>query len=80
MNSSDFNTTELEGLVKSLLRESIAPQTQVVDPPQGDSLLGYAAGQHVEGLMVQDDLSDTHIVDPVFIAGLPRLEAQEKLQ
>ncbi|EMI15854.1 FecR protein [Rhodopirellula maiorica SM1] len=33
--------------------------------------LGYAPGTAVEGLFFQDAADDDHIVDPVFIAGLP---------
>lgn len=33
--------------------------------------LGYAIGEIVEGLFIQDALDDGHYVDPVFIAGLP---------
>lgn len=33
--------------------------------------LGYAIDVAVEGLFFQDDLGDQHVVDPVFIAGLP---------
>lgn len=36
------------------------------------SELGYPAGAMVDGLFFQDILDDGHIVDPVFIAGLPR--------
>ncbi|MFI4875299.1 MAG: hypothetical protein ACIALR_08175, partial [Blastopirellula sp. JB062] len=35
--------------------------------------LGYPEGAYVEGLFFQDDLLDKHIVDPVYIAGLPDL-------
>jgi hypothetical protein len=34
--------------------------------------LGYADDSKVDGLFFQDALDDGHIVDPVFIAGLPR--------
>ena len=36
--------------------------------------LGYARGEFVEGLFIQDALDDGHYVDPVFIAGLPEEE------
>lgn len=36
--------------------------------------LGYAAGDTVEGLFIQDALDDGHRVDPVFIAGLPEMK------
>lgn len=36
--------------------------------------LGYAAGETVEGLFIQDALDDGHRVDPVFIAGLPEMK------
>ncbi|QDV88794.1 FecR domain-containing protein [Planctomycetes bacterium TBK1r] len=35
--------------------------------------LGYAPNERVEGLFFQDALDDKHMVDPVFIAGLPEL-------
>ncbi len=35
--------------------------------------LGYAAGEKVDGLFIQDALDDKHYVDPVFIAGLPAM-------
>ncbi|WDQ17637.1 FecR domain-containing protein [Rhodopirellula sp. P2] len=36
--------------------------------------LGYASGETIEGLFIQDALDDSHFVDPVFIAGLPEEE------
>ncbi|QEG02740.1 FecR protein [Stieleria maiorica] len=36
--------------------------------------LGYAPGESVDGLFLQDALDDKHMVDPVFIAGLPELK------
>ncbi|QDV25246.1 FecR domain-containing protein [Aureliella helgolandensis] len=36
--------------------------------------LGYANGEIIEGLFIQDALDDGHYVDPVFIAGLPEEE------
>ena len=36
--------------------------------------LGYARGEIIEGLFIQDALDDGHYVDPVFIAGLPEEE------
>jgi anti-sigma factor RsiW len=33
--------------------------------------LGYASGETIQGLFIQDALDDVHHVDPVFIAGLP---------
>lgn len=33
--------------------------------------LGYARGEIVEGLFIQDAVDDGRYVDPVFIAGLP---------
>lgn len=36
--------------------------------------MGYAAGETVEGLFIQDALDDGHRVDPVFIAGLPEMK------
>ncbi|MCS7466185.1 FecR family protein [Stieleria sp. ICT_E10.1] len=35
--------------------------------------LGFAPNERVEGLFFQDALDDKHMVDPVFIAGLPEL-------
>ncbi|QDV40395.1 FecR protein [Stieleria neptunia] len=35
--------------------------------------LGYAPNESVDGLFFQDALDDKHMVDPVFIAGLPEL-------
>ncbi len=39
--------------------------------------LGYKDGESVEGLFFQDALDDKHNVDPVFIAGLPSVDAQD---
>jgi len=36
--------------------------------------LGYAEGEVVEGLFLQDDLKDRDFIDPVFIGGLPPLK------
>ncbi len=36
--------------------------------------LGYARGDAIEGLFIQDALDDGHHVDPVFIAGLPEMK------
>jgi len=36
--------------------------------------LGYAPGEAVEGLLFQDAHDDNHVVDPVYIGGLPSLE------
>ncbi|WP_186774801.1 FecR domain-containing protein [Allorhodopirellula solitaria] len=38
------------------------------------SELGYASGESVDGLFIQDALGDSDFVDPVFIAGLPEQE------
>ena len=41
--------------------------------------LGYANGERVEGLFIQDAMDDQHNVDPVFIAGLPSIsEVQDR--
>ncbi|QDV14499.1 FecR protein [Rosistilla oblonga] len=37
--------------------------------------LGYADGQRVDGLFIQDAMDDRHHVDPVFIGGLPAMAA-----
>ncbi|MEX0820272.1 MAG: hypothetical protein WD070_11795 [Pirellulaceae bacterium] len=37
-------------------------------------LLGYDEGETVDGLFIQDALDDDHIVDPVFMGGLPTME------
>ncbi|WP_442508597.1 FecR domain-containing protein [Novipirellula sp. SH528] len=39
--------------------------------------LGYADGTAVDGLFFQDAMDDLHIVDPVFIAGLPSDEVED---
>lgn len=39
--------------------------------------LGYPDGAAVDGLFFQDALDDQHVVDPVFIAGLPFDEFQD---
>lgn len=36
--------------------------------------LGYDEGETVDGLFIQDALDDDHIVDPVFIGGLPTMQ------
>jgi ferric-dicitrate binding protein FerR (iron transport regulator) len=36
--------------------------------------LGYAEGEAVLGLFIQDALDDSHYVDPVFIGGLPEMK------
>ncbi|EMI22942.1 FecR protein domain protein [Rhodopirellula maiorica SM1] len=39
--------------------------------------LGYTDGAAVDGLFFQDAMNDDHVVDPVFIAGLPTDEIEE---
>lgn len=40
--------------------------------------LGFAEGETVEGLFIQDALEDSDIIDPVFIGGLPPLKQTRK--
>ena len=60
---------KLESLACSPRRQAIKFRGLAVGIDLTD--LGYAAGEHVEGLFIQDALDDQHYVDPVFIGGFP---------
>lgn len=79
---TNFHVHLFDEAVVSLSRlESLecAPQQQVIKfrgLAVGIDLsdLGYAEGDLVEGLFIQDALDDAHRVDPVFIGGLPEMK------
>lgn len=63
---------ELDTLRTSSQQQSIQFRGLAVGIDLSD--LGYARGELVDGLFIQDALDDSHYVDPVFIAGLPEEE------
>lgn len=64
--------SEMDALDYSSQRQSIKFRGLAVGINLSD--LGYADGETVEGLFIQDALDDGHRVDPVFIAGLPEMK------
>ncbi len=82
LDSTNFYVHFLAGAVESLgqlkalsyssQKQSIQFRVLAVGIDLSD--LGYASGDTIEGLFIQDALDDGHRVDPVFIAGLPEMQ------
>ncbi|MCA8982387.1 MAG: FecR domain-containing protein [Planctomycetaceae bacterium] len=86
LDIASFNVFRFEEPINSpgeLERIACVPQRQVVKfraLAVGIDLsdLGYADGEEVAGLFIQDALDDKHYIDPVFVGGLPTRETGER--